>query len=119
MGGDENVAKTLSGPDDLVPCFALCCMIESCYCDWPECIGCRGRMVICCLSGQGMCCKPACACCGHVNPELKKDPDTCCVCQDANIICISPSTCFSTEQQVNIFYYFVHQVRLITEIFYS
>jgi hypothetical protein len=46
-----------------------------------------------------MLCKPACACCGEINPALKKNPKTCCVCNETNCVLITPDACGGGQQQ--------------------
>lgn len=44
-------------------------------------------------------CKPACNCCGEVNPQLKKNPNTTCVCSEGGCICVNPDHCLSGNCQ--------------------
>jgi len=55
--------------------------------------GCRTKYQVFCLSCEGLICKPACTCCGEINPALKKNPKTCCVMNETNCILISPDSC--------------------------
>lgn len=56
-----------------------------------------------CYSIELLACKPACECCGEINPQLKKNPNTCCVICDGTQLCVSPSSCCDMTGQVNFF----------------
>jgi len=36
--------------------------------------GCRAKGTICCYATEMVAMKPACECCGEINPQLKKNP---------------------------------------------
>ena len=42
---------------DLKPCWAQCCTIASCYCVWPDCIGCVNKGECCCFEFDNKACK--------------------------------------------------------------
>eukprot|EP00613_Pedinella_sp_CCMP2098_P027302 CAMPEP_0171717196 /NCGR_PEP_ID=MMETSP0991-20121206/19885_1 /TAXON_ID=483369 /ORGANISM="non described non described, Strain CCMP2098" /LENGTH=185 /DNA_ID=CAMNT_0012308359 /DNA_START=175 /DNA_END=732 /DNA_ORIENTATION=- len=96
---DEN-AKSLSDIADLIPCIGCICCFQSCYTDWPECCGCRSKGTICCFATECVQCKPACNFCGEINPQLKKNPDTCCVFYEGTFLCVNPGSAFSCTEQV-------------------
>ena len=44
-------------PADLTSCCSVCCVISSCYCKCPQCLGVQTKGVICCCETEGACCK--------------------------------------------------------------
>ena len=91
--------KTLSSADDLVPLVALCCCITSCYNDWPEVLGCRVKQVLGCWAFECISMKPACECCGEINPQLKENPRNLFLCCQGSSLLINPNTCISVNAQ--------------------
>jgi hypothetical protein len=64
--------------DELIPCNACCCFIESCFLKMPDCVGCHGSSVFCCSKYEFTCFKPG------------KDPEEYFVCTDGSISCAKP-----------------------------
>jgi len=66
----------------LVPIGACCCMIDSCFCKFPACIGCQGKSECLFLQGTCACCKILdCSdsekrCCAFVCNEYMIQPRT-------------------------------------------
>ena len=48
--GDVNV-------NDLVPFCGCVCFMTSCYTEWPNCVGCAGNTVCCCINSDFLACK--------------------------------------------------------------
>ena len=61
--------------------------------------GCRTKGAALCFSMEFIALKPACASCGEVNPQLKKNPNTTCVVLDGGCICVNPDHCISGNCQ--------------------
>lgn len=59
--------------ENIVLCCALGCINCGCYKD-ADCLGCSGKIGLCCLNLQ-MCCKPSAPClpCGCIGPRLEND----------------------------------------------
>jgi len=75
-------------PSDLLVCSACCCAISSLYTKWPNCCGCYVLSDYCCVSQEGVCCKPVAA-----------EPGDCCMCQQVTCKIIWPKTCCEGVQQ--------------------
>mmetsp|Transcript_10266 Transcript_10266/g.12455 ORF Transcript_10266/g.12455 Transcript_10266/m.12455 type:complete len:189 (-) Transcript_10266:189-755(-) len=97
----DDPVSNLASPDELVPITGCCCAISSCYCDWPECCGARVKQEICCYTAEFLALKPACECCGDINPQLKaKNARTCCLCFDGSCALVSPNSCAQSTMQL-------------------
>jgi len=85
MSGQRRPGKV--DPLDLVVCGACCCALNSLYLTFPECIGCYTNQTVCCLTWEGVGCKPS-----NIEGE-------CCVLQDCNCTIVYPTTCCKGVQQ--------------------
>ncbi len=72
---------------DLRPCTACCCVISSLYCSFPDCVGCSGEYMCCCLSTTFKICKPS------------KSSSDCCIINENNCLCIYPTTLCMGQSQ--------------------
>jgi hypothetical protein len=85
----SNMESVDSG--DLLPISACCCAISSLYTVYPDCIGCSGKGVCCCIEGEGLQCKL---------PKVGvTDPRICCLLSKQNVNCVSPVTCMKGTSQ--------------------
>ena len=75
--------------DDMVPIFANCCTITSCYCPsdcWRMC-GAFGQCEFLCVQNDFTCCK------------VSERPEDCCILQKVRVIIKKPSTCVEIQSQ--------------------
>jgi len=84
----------------LKPFSACCCMISSCFLEWPNCIGCEGEGEMLCIEGSWKALKTM-----DANADGNED-SRCCACLEAGVYCIKPKTCIQLQQQ-----YFCMDVR--------
>lgn len=75
---------------DLIPIFAFCCSFSSLYTEYPDCVGCSGQSVVCCIEADFLQCKL---------PKEGADPRLCCTCSKQNVICVNPVTCLKGQSQ--------------------
>jgi len=76
--------------EELIPFYSACCVIESCYCKFPDCIGCMANETCLCVQQKCACCKPV---------TEKSEDGICCICNKNACNVIMPSTCCSGEAQ--------------------
>ena len=70
----------------LKPFSACCCMISSCFLEFPNCIGCEGEGEMLCMEGSWKCLKTM-----DANADGNEDK-RCCACCQTGIYCIKPKT---------------------------
>lgn len=75
---------------DLVPCQAMCCAINSLYCEFPSCIGCSFNDTCLCVEATGVCCKMQ---------DCSDDRGTCCIVWSGDERVVRPATCCKAQQQ--------------------
>jgi len=73
----------------LHPVFACCCCIESCFCTFPDLLGCYTNSECCCCLTDCQCCRP------NTNKAVK----ACCVLSAGNCSLICPTTCCKGVEQ--------------------
>jgi len=82
--------------EELIPYYSCCCVIESFYCKFPDCIGCTNNETL-------LCCQQKCAC---LKPVTEKSEDgICCIVNKNNCNIVMPTTCFSATTQCCCFDY--------------
>jgi len=83
---EENTGKadTDVPVEDLVPCFAYCCAINSLYCQWPGILGINASSRCLCLVSKCVACKAL---------DCQDDEATCCMCSKNECYCAKPTTC--------------------------
>jgi len=79
---NESVKSDSSGSEAanqefVLPCIANCCVIQSCFVQYPQCIGCFGKDFCCCVEGFFTACKPL-----FLSPDRTKK----------NILCLTQKT---------------------------
>mmetsp|Transcript_14428 Transcript_14428/g.23664 ORF Transcript_14428/g.23664 Transcript_14428/m.23664 type:complete len:162 (-) Transcript_14428:276-761(-) len=79
---------------ELIPCSAMCCGITSCFCDFPECIGCKGEFVMCCFQSESAWCKKL----STKNPANMEGKI--CVCFEGECSIVNITRCCSVQEQV-------------------
>lgn len=70
---------------DIMPCFAFCCCMQSCYCKTPNCWGCYVNETFLCLEAEFQGCKPS--------DEQGKENKECCVLLSGQCKCVEVTTC--------------------------
>jgi hypothetical protein len=80
--------------DDIVIFNALCCAIDSCFCKFPECLGCYSKRVLMCLESEVTMYKPMCCA-----KDLEKK-NLLCICLSGQCSCIHCKTCCKGESQL-------------------
>eukprot|EP00746_Dinoflagellata_sp_MGD_P068210 gnl/MRDRNA2_/MRDRNA2_28113_c0_seq1.p1 gnl/MRDRNA2_/MRDRNA2_28113_c0~~gnl/MRDRNA2_/MRDRNA2_28113_c0_seq1.p1 ORF type:complete len:164 (-),score=10.32 gnl/MRDRNA2_/MRDRNA2_28113_c0_seq1:296-787(-) len=75
----------------LIPCNACCCLINSLYCKFPDCCGCKSEGQFLCVSSECVCCKPL---------TQKNDDDKFCICFEGGSYFMIPKTCCLGSSQV-------------------
>ena len=75
---------------DLIPINGLFCSITSLYTEYPDCVGCSGKSVMCCIETDFLACKL---------PKEGMDPRILCTCQKGTTLCVNPTTCLKGQQQ--------------------
>jgi len=65
---------------------ALCCIVDSCYWDFPSCIGMYEKGVVLCVESELVACKPMCY------NHTKLNEDSMCVCLKGHMSLIKPYT---------------------------
>lgn len=84
-GAGSHRSQTETPLEELRPCDAFCCAIDSCYLQFPQCIGCSSTYMCLFCMGEGACCKAldcsdedskCCALC--VDKQYLKIPQNCC-----------------------------------------
>mmetsp|Transcript_4050 Transcript_4050/g.6424 ORF Transcript_4050/g.6424 Transcript_4050/m.6424 type:complete len:300 (+) Transcript_4050:84-983(+) len=91
--------QTLPGREDgkgngnVTVCSGHCCTIDSCYCDFPACLGCYRKGVCLCCEGEMIQCKPMCG------QEKVKENLLCILCKGSSLL-IMPYTCCKGVSQV-------------------
>lgn len=71
----------------LVPVCGVCCIMLSCYCKAPACLGCYSKYWICCCNQEAVCCKPT------------KEPGYNCVCFRMEVLTGTCPALLQMEQQ--------------------
>lgn len=71
-----------------------CCYLDSCYCKFPQCIGCYGNQTCCCFAHEFKCCK-----------AYDNEPGKWCLCQQEKLDCVVPTTCCKQVRLNLILYY--------------
>jgi len=77
----------------VVPCDSCCCYIDSCFCLFPQCLGCARKEECCCLACDSIYYKPQCG------DTEREDQDVCCILQKGAIWIQWPTTCLKTVDQ--------------------
>eukprot|EP00931_Biecheleriopsis_adriatica_P027319 TRINITY_DN16454_c0_g1_i2.p1 TRINITY_DN16454_c0_g1~~TRINITY_DN16454_c0_g1_i2.p1 ORF type:complete len:153 (+),score=26.48 TRINITY_DN16454_c0_g1_i2:99-557(+) len=90
MPGDEKTDIGEVPVGDLVPITAYCCCIGSCYCTWPECIGCVSE-------GTFLCCVESMTACKPVKQGENNPNKVCCLCARSDIYLKPPDTCVACK----------------------
>eukprot|EP01041_Mallomonas_annulata_P014407 gene14407-30675_t len=72
---------------DLNPCCSLLCCIASCYTVYPDCLGCSGSQVCCCIANQ------------MVTLKKSKNPDACCLLIENKTEIIPVRVCLKARTQ--------------------
>ena len=65
---------------------ALCCIVDSCYWDFPSCIGMYEKGVVLCVESELVACKPMCY------NHTKLNSDSMCVCLKGHMSLVKPYT---------------------------
>ena len=69
---------------ELMPCCGYCCAIYSCYCKWPDCLGCKGE-------GSFLCIQDEFAICKMLDNEENAD-GKCLICCEIGSYCVMPKS---------------------------
>merc|ERR1712008_178134 len=77
--------------EDLMVCEACCCSLTSCFCKFPDCIGCKTEGICCCLQVEmaGLKCMD----------RSETQDAKCCTCFEGGAYFVIPSTCCQEQQQ--------------------
>ncbi len=73
---------------DLIPYDSMCCVIRSCYCNFPLCLGCQGDYTCLCIEQSYKSCKP-----------VANDEDILCSFCEGGCYIVPISTCCKSVDQ--------------------
>jgi hypothetical protein len=68
---------------------AMCCVLQSCFFVFPDCIGIESKSLCCCLEAECI----TCSC-------VSRDPKMCCIFNRSDCVCVSPSTCIAGKNRI-------------------
>lgn len=73
---------------ELIPFMSLCCIITSCYTQYPQCIGAVSENTILCLNQKVILCKTS------------REVGACCKCCLLDCDIVTPTTCFKVRNSL-------------------
>jgi len=84
---DARAMKEAPNPEELTPFASCCCVITSCYCSLPKCLGVYSKGLFTCLQVEVLCCK------------TPIDDGSLCLCTKSEIECVKPEVCCKLTHQ--------------------